>query len=177
MKKDVLKVEFKEIWCNKYVWRIAYQNEDILLRNNFEDVKLKVCSYLAPEYDNEKGILYIKGLFKERDDTLNICTVEEKEEIEKKVKLINQKYGIEKRWRAEKGDTYYSIDLVRFETPEVLEFNTPNDDKRYNNYNYFKTEKQAKEGLKILKQVLVEYKETLEKAEVIINSITEYSED
>lgn len=155
MKEDVLKIEFKEIWDNKYVWKIIYQNDDVFLRNDFSDKKLKVYSYLEPEYSSCEGKLYIRGLFRVRDDKINVCNEEEKKEIEEKVKLINEKYGIEKRWRARKECLYYFIVGSNFYIGNDFDVRDKIDDERYNIGNYFETEKLAVEKLKEIKELLL----------------------
>lgn len=155
MKEDVLKIEFKEIWDNKYVWKIIYQNDDVFLRNDFSDKKLKVYSYFEPEYSSCEGKLYIRGLFRVRDDKINVCNEKEKKEIEEKVKLINEKYGIEKKWRARKEGIYYFIVGSNFYIGNDFDVRDKIDDERYNIGNYFETEKLAVEKLKEIKELLL----------------------
>lgn len=173
MREDVLKIEFEKVF-NKWACRIIYQNIDILKRGKFKDEGIGVFSIDNFDYNHYSDELYILSNINE-DNRVIVVNDKEKEIIEDKVNLINEKYGIEKRWRAEKGEYYYSIDLIRFETSKVLEFNTSDDDKRYNKYNYFKTKKQAEIGLEMIKETLLEYNKTLERTNDIINSIKEYS--
>ena len=64
------------------------------------------------------------------------------EEIKKMIDLINEKYGIPKRWRAEEGEIYYCLYNVGL----VGKNKENRDDIDNNNYmigNYFKTKEQA----------------------------------
>ena len=107
-KEKVLEIEFMPVW-DKWAWRIIKQNEEILKRNNFKDEELNVESFRSPEFLSLANKLFIKGSAESRDDDINICNQEEKALIEEKVKAINEKYVIKKRWRAENGEIYYYI--------------------------------------------------------------------
>lgn len=173
MREDVLKIEFEKVF-NKWACRIIYQNTNILERKKFKDEDIGVFSIDSFDYNHYSNELFILGNVNE-DNKIIVVNNKERKIIEDKVNLINEKYGIEKRWRAEKGGHYYSIDLVQFETSKVLEFNTSDDDKRYNKYNYFKTKKQAEIGLEMIKKTLSKYNKTLERTNEIIKSINDYS--
>ena len=64
--------------------------------------------------------------------------------IENFINLVNEKYGIQKRWRAEEGEYYYyiSLDLGIIKTKSYS--NDDFDNERYNLGNYFQTEAEAK---------------------------------
>ena len=93
MKEDVLKIEFQPVF-EKWVWKITYQNTDVLERGEFKDEEIGVKSSSYPCYYQE--ILWINGKNKGNDNYICFCTAEEKSDIEEKVKLINEKYGIKK---------------------------------------------------------------------------------
>ena len=140
--ENVLEVEFKEIWGNNFAWRIIKQNEEILERGRFGDYDLGVNSTYYPDFSLGFNILYIRGTNKDSDDRINICTLEEKELIEEKVKAINKKYGIVKKWRAERQERYYYINSM-LHIDKDLDYRTVDDDTRYVNNNYFKTKELA----------------------------------
>lgn len=96
-KEDVLKIEFQPAF-DKWAWRIAYQNEEVLKRGEFEDDELEVYAKNSTNPFYEPGELHLRW-WKIADDDVMVCTTEEKAEIEAKVKAINEKYGIPKRWR------------------------------------------------------------------------------
>lgn len=103
MKENVLEIEFIPVW-DKWVWRITKQDEEIFERGEFYDKELKVKSSSYPCYFQEEEILCIKGKNKGNDNFICFCTSEEKILIEHKVKSINEKYGIKKKWRAKKNN-------------------------------------------------------------------------
>ena len=94
-KEDVLKVEFNKVF-DKWGMKIVYQNE-MLKRGTFIDNDIKVSSNYNLWYNRFDDWLYILGKNIEKDDIIAIVTDEEKEIIENKVKLINEKYGIIER--------------------------------------------------------------------------------
>ena len=64
------------------------------------------------------------------------------EDLKSIVNLVNEKYAIPKRWRGERSDKYFTIfgDNVISETTDNY---FPEDKKRYELGNYFKTEEEA----------------------------------
>ena len=148
MKEDVLKIEFIPVW-DKWVWRIIYQNEDVLKRGEFYDEDLKTESVFDPSFIDE--CFYVRGTFDEHDDKINFCTTEEKAIIEEKVKAINEKYGIKKRWRAEKNDYYHYIEGF-ISIVEGIDLNFVEDNERYKVGNYFKSKELAEKYLNDLKK-------------------------
>ena len=151
-KETVLEIEFQPVF-DKWAWKITKQNEEILERWEFTDRELGCESCDSPEFLNET--LYIKGRSDEDDDKINLCTTEEKALIEEKVKAINEKYGIVKRWRAEYGNIYYYIDR-KFQVSCDLENGLFIDDGNYKNGNYFETEAEALEYAEYMKQKSLE---------------------
>ena len=94
-------------------------------------VGYKIDEYIICTEANYKGV----GEYK-------LITNEEKECIENFVNLVNEKYGIPKRWRAKIGDCYYSIsqrNLAFLSKEEERMLDTD----LYNLGNYFKTEEEA----------------------------------
>ena len=140
-KETVLEIEFMPVW-DKWAWKITKQNEEILERNNFKDEELDVASSHSPCF--EESFLFVKGLRRCYDGIINICTSEEKTLIEEKVKAINEKYGIKKRWRADKYKYYHFLGNV-FEICESVEMGFVEDIERYRDGNYFRTKEEAEE--------------------------------
>ena len=64
------------------------------------------------------------------------------EEIKKMIDLINEKYGIPKRWRAEKKGSYFYVADKGCISDTWEDFDSA-DNKRYKLGNYFKTEEEA----------------------------------
>lgn len=162
-KETVLEIEFQPVW-DKWAWRITKQNEEILKRCVFEDKNIGVYSNNYPEYTYSECILNIRGNVKEKDNLINLCTEEEKREIEVKVRNINEKYGITKRWRGKRNDVYFSIDSC-FLCDDDEDFHTKYDNRKYEIGNYFKTEEEAEEYAEYMRKKSLEWHEKRENNE------------
>ena len=156
-KETVIEIEFLPIW-DKWAWRITKQNETIFKRGEFKDDNINVRSVYFPDFNEDEKFLFIKGNSKHMDDKINICTTEEKEIIEEKVKAINEKYGIVRRWKAEKNEIYFCINEC-FETTWRMDCYSNSSNKKYENGNYFKTEKEAEEYAEYMKKCSLEWHE------------------
>jgi len=158
-KEKVLEIEFQPVW-DKWAWRITKQNEEILKRNNFKDEELNVESFESQEFRKMgiKSVLFIRGYSKKGDNDIQICTTEEKALIEEKVKSINEKYGIKKRWRANKYEHYYFLGNI-FEICESTEMGFVEDIERYRDGNYFRTKEEAEEYREYIKKKSLEWHE------------------
>ena len=64
------------------------------------------------------------------------------EDLKSIVNLVNERYGIPKRWRAEGVEKYYFLNNES-EIQNTWECKTKEDEARYNLGNYFKTEEEA----------------------------------
>lgn len=155
-KKDVLELEYKKVF-DMVAIRVKYQNCDILKRGKFEDENLKVRSINAPDYVSELGVLCIQGKIERKDNRIILVSEDDANKIKQKVKELNKKYGIEERWRAERGRGYYYIDseCTAFGT---YDYRCNEDNRRYELGNYFRTEEEAEEKAKKLKEFYKEFK-------------------
>ena len=63
-----------------------------------------------------------------------------------------------KRWRAEYGETYYSL-RDSFTVCDQYENNDSDNDCAWNNYNYFRTEEEAKQAAEEVKECLMKFHE------------------
>lgn len=162
-KEKVLEIVFMPIW-DKWAWKITKQNEEILERKEFLDKELNVESFCYPEFLSLKNKLYIRGSEKSQDDNISICNQEEKELIVEKVKAINEKYGIKKRWRAGNKESYYLM-YPDFSIERDNERYTTVDNTRYEFGNYLKTEAEALEYAEYMKQKSLEWHEKRENNE------------
>lgn len=153
VKEDVLKVRFERVF-DRWGMKISYQ-DDILKRGTFVDSDIKISSNYNLWYNKIDDWLYILGKNIDKDDIIIIVTDEEKKIIENKVKLINEKYGIKKRWRAEKNSTYYLIKGTGFNILDDYDNYSGVDDERYKIGNYFRTRKLAEKKAKEIKELLV----------------------
>lgn len=156
-KENVLEIEFQPVF-DKWAWIVVKQNEEILIRNEFIDKELNVESFRSPEFFPLKNKLFIRGCAKSWDDNISICSQEEKTLIEEKVKAINEKYGIKKRWRGKYNEIYCYIDEF-FEIKTAYERETEKDNERYKVGNYFEIGKEAQEYAEYMKQKSLEWHE------------------
>lgn len=153
MKKEVLILEYQDVFDEKVAVRIVCQDENVLRRGEFEDKDIGVYSVDSPAIMGDK--LFILGDDRECDYDIFMVSKEEAEAVKDKVKKINEKYGEKIKSRGKYGDVYYYIE-------SVLEVKCTKDDfyyadnKRYLNGNYFKTKEQAEEVVKKFKNVLKE---------------------
>lgn len=156
-KKTVLEIEFQPVF-DKWAWRITKQNEEILIRNEFIDEELNVESFRSPEFLSLKNKLFIRGSEKRLDDNISICNQEEKALIEDKVKAINKKYVVKKRWRAKWGENFYYINF-HFEPERSIEFFLEEDDDIYKSGNYFETAEEVEEYAEYIKKCSLKWHE------------------
>lgn len=141
-KEKVLEIEFQEVF-DKVAIRIKYQNFEVLKRGEFEDREIGVVSFNNPCYlSYPYNQLHLKGKFKIDDDFIFTVTKEEFKNIKNMVEAINEKYGIPKRWRAEKEKEYFFVTGTNEITADEEYYNKA-DNVRYELGNYFKTEEEA----------------------------------
>ena len=133
-KEKVLEIEFKEIW-GKYAWRIV--KNKIPFNLNLSEVFNKEVKLVAHNKDTIYIFYDLGGTWDVLDEEILIYE-NDKIQIENFVKEINSKYGIPKRWRANKGELYYIIDSMG----RILDFKEnydTSDNEYYELGNYFKT--------------------------------------
>ncbi len=148
--ETVLEIEYEKVF-DEYAVRISKQNEDILQRGKFEDTELNVYSKYC--FDLESSNLFLRGICDNKDNKSILVCEENLEIIKTKVKLINEKYRILKRWRANKDKMYYYIDS-RAKIDTLVEYFDEGDDARYSYGNYFKTKEDAEKKLAKIKEIL-----------------------
>ena len=147
-KENVLEIEIKKVFLG-YAW---------LIKRN----KLKVIRDLGTQSRPGRSEFYDKELFvelKQHDnyyeeikygtpernyffENNRLMSEEEKEKLIEIVNKINEKYGIPKRWRAEKNKTYYLINYYGH-VCDVIEENIERDNEFFEQGNYFKTKEEA----------------------------------
>ena len=155
--ETVLELEFQPVF-DKWAWRIIKQNEEILKRGEFVDKEIGVSSICFSDFYRRRKVLFLRGSFNSMDDKINICTSEEKTLIEEKVRAINEKYGIKKRWRAKRGEEYFYVNDF-CEIYGETDFNYAVDGVRYDFGNYFKTEAEALEYAEHMKKCSLKWHE------------------
>lgn len=140
-KEKVLEIETQEIF-DKIAIRIKYQNFEVLKRGKFKDEEIIVESACAPDYINLNNKLYIQGEVESGDNRVFLVDKEDLKNILEKVNKINEKYGMPKRWRGERSDKYFSI-FGDSKISKVTDNYFPEDQRRYEWGNYFKTEEEV----------------------------------
>lgn len=151
--EDVLQVEYIETF-EKYAVRISYQNEDVLKRGEFRDEYLKVKSVNGFQY-SDMYVLFLRGVDRSRDNCEEILTKEQFDDVMDKVRMINQKYGLKKLWRANYGGCYWYIQGlvdVNFAEDKRMHFSNS----CYETGNYFRTKEDAELYLDKFKRELKE---------------------
>ena len=142
-KENVLEIEYQEVF-DSVVFRIKYQNDEILKRGKFADWDIRVISNdnESVGYHNIHNFLNIRNNYTRADTRNFLVTKTEFKSIKERVEKLNEKYGIPKRWRAERSDKYFTIfgDGEFYETTDNY---LPEDVIRYELGNYFKTEEEA----------------------------------
>lgn len=106
-KEEVLKLEYLKINDDYTIATIVYQNDEILKRNHFKDYELGVKSFVNPEFVYPN--LYVRGYKTELDNLPITIPNEHLEFVKDKVKKLNEKYGIVKKWCPNINDNYYTI--------------------------------------------------------------------
>ena len=138
-KEKVLEIEFKEVWDNKWAWRVV--KNDIPFTNQLKEIK---SDGVKIKYDY-KDILFLYDNFEGHYEMLGNETLlmdDEKLKLEKFIGYVNQKYGIPKRWRAKEGEEYYFLD-GKCEIWNTNEIKKKIDDVFFEQGNYFKTKEEA----------------------------------
>lgn len=147
-KESVLEIEFMPVW-DKWAWKV---------------MKNKLDPGFEFEYLKNSNANIIRLNFGFVIDDRYLINDSEKEKLEKSIKVINEKYGIKKRWRAEKGSYYYFIDH-ELEINDKIDCRYKFDNEMYENGNYFQTTEEAKEYAEYMKKKSLEWHEMRENNE------------
>ena len=142
-KENVLEIESQEVF-DRVAVRIKKLDDDFFAGGLLkEDVKKYKCQFLESPTDLEQRIIWIYDDIYLSDNDIN-CYCEEKiKQIKEFVDYVNEKYGILKRWRAEKNDEYFFIN--NYGIVLNLEETYSNEDNcNYELGNYFKTDEEAR---------------------------------
>lgn len=152
-KEKVLEIEITKINDNWSVWDIKKINRKIL-KNGIND---KFCindnNYHFEITEGDTDFYYTVNLSLQEAPVLNLnCRDEEiipnlieNNQVNDLVLIIteiNKKYGIIKRWRGQRSDKYFTI-FGDGEFGETVDNYFPEDQRRYEWGNYFKTEEEA----------------------------------
>ena len=142
-RENVLEIEYQEVF-DSVVFRIKYQNDEILKRGKFEDWDIRVVSNdnESVGYHNIHDFLNIRNNYTRADTRNFLVTKTEFKSIKERVDKLNEKYGIPKRWRAEQKKGYFYIHSNGL-VDETMESYKTMDNQRYELGNYFRTEEET----------------------------------
>ena len=162
-RKDVLEIKIIDTLITEngidYIICKLSQNTEVLKRGvNTEYSK----SFEYPGWDIRNKQLYTLGVIKEYDNLPFAVPTSDIELLKEKVKAINEKYGIKKRWRAEKGSYYYFIDH-ELEINDKIDCQYKFDNEMYENGNYFQITEEAEEYAEYMKKCSLEWHEKRDK--------------
>ena len=134
-KEKVLEIEFKEVWDNKWAWRIIKNKVDF--KNTSGEISFGIIKLTC----SIKYNLYIFDTYSLKWELLNsdnLLDFDLKTDIQDFVNYVNKKYGIPKIERANKGEKYYIIDSLG-RVIDLKEIYDTSDNEYYNLGNYFKS--------------------------------------
>ena len=137
-KENVLEIEFQKVW-DMWAWQVIKNKLEMKDNEFFIEANTKLM--LKVGYKIDEYIIYTETNYKGVGE-YKLITNEEKECIENFINLVNQKYGIPKRWRAQAGNLFYYITSDGDIESDYEDLSDENMD-MYNLGNYFKTEKEA----------------------------------
>ena len=162
-KEDVLELKIIDTLITEdgidYIICKLSQNTEVLKRGlNTEHSK----SFEYPGWDIRNKQLYTLGVTKEYDNLPFAVPTSDIELLKEKVRAINEKYGIKKRWRAKHNKYYYYIDF-QFKINWTVEAFAKGDDISYNLGNYFETKEEAEKYAEYMKKYSLEWHEKRDK--------------
>lgn len=141
-KEKVLEIEYQDVF-DKVAVRIKKLDYDFFAGGLLkEDVEKYNCSFIESPTDLEERIIWLYGDIYLSDNDIHCYCEETIKQIKEFVDYVNEKYGISKRWRAEKGKKYYFLN-TECEIRNIWEDKTKENETRYNLGNYFKNEEEA----------------------------------
>ena len=163
-KEEVLKLNYIKINDEYTIATIIHQNDEILKREYFIDDKLLVASMEKPEFDYPT--LYIRG-YKTKSDNLPI-TIPNKhlEFVKEKVKKLNEKYGVVKKWCPDIDDRYCYISFGSTNSINYSIWGNRSIENRFLQKNLiFKTEEEARFVANKMLENVDKYREEYQKGE------------
>ena len=141
-KEKVLEIEYQEVFDEVAV-RIKNINNNFFSDGFYkEDVEKYNCSREESPYNSEERVLFLGDDIIISNKSIYCYTQEKIKEIKEFVDYVNEKYGIPKRWRGKRSDKYFSI-FGDSEISEITDNYFPEDQRRYEWGNYFKTLEEA----------------------------------
>ncbi|WP_144039572.1 hypothetical protein KSU03_12210 [Fusobacterium polymorphum] len=137
-KENVLEIEFQKVW-DMWAWRVI--KNKLQMKDNEFFIEANTKLMLKVGYQIDEYIICTEANYKGIGEYELITNVEKKH-IENFINLVNQKYGIPKRWRAQAGNLFYYITSDGDIESDYEDFSDENMD-MYNLGNYFQTKEEA----------------------------------
>lgn len=163
-KEEVLKLEYTKINDDYIIATIVYQNDDVLKRSSFRDYELDVISTRQPEF--EYPFLFVRGYKTELDNMPFVIPNKHLEFVKEKVKKLNEKYGVVKKWCPDIDDKYYYISFVSTNSINYSVWGNRSMENMYLDKNLiFKTEEEAKFVANKILENIDNYREEYQKGE------------
>ena len=163
-KEEVLKLEYAKINDDYIIATIVYQNDDVLKRSSFRDYELDVISTRQPEF--EYPFLFVRGYKTELDNMPFVIPNKHLEFVKEKVKKLNEKYGVVKKWCPDIDDKYYYISFVSTNSINYSVWGNRSMENMYLDKNLiFKTEEEAKFVANKILENIDNYREEYQKGE------------
>lgn len=163
-KEEVLILEYTKINNDYTIATIVYQNDNVLKRSCFTDCELEVESHINPEF--MFPILFIKGYKNKSDNKPIIIPNEHLQFVKEKVKKLNEKYGVVKKWCPDIDDKYYYISFVSTNSINYSVWGNRSMENMYLDKNLiFKTEEEAKFVANKILENIDNYREEYQKGE------------
>lgn len=163
-KEEVLILEYTKINNDYTIATIVYQNDNVLKRSCFTDCELEVESCEKPEFIYP--ILFIKGYKNKLDNKPIIIPNEHLQFVKEKVKKLNEKYGISKKWCPDIDDKYYYISFGSTNSINYSVWDNRSLENLYLDKNLiFKTEEEAKFVANKILENIDNYREEYQKGE------------
>ena len=138
-KENVLEIEFKEVWKDRWAWKIIKNEVDF--KNTGGEI---VLHHIKINCANKENLYVFHNWLAEWEliDDHTLIDSDLKIDIQDFVNYINKKYGIPKRWRAQAGNLFYYITSDGDIESDYEDFSDENMD-MYNLGNYFKTKEET----------------------------------
>ena len=153
-KEKVLEIEITKINDNWSCWFVKNMNKKILKKDfikqfyrddknfhiNVDEQKTEFEYWSQDGWSPEEPILYLD--YCEVNTTPYLIKKENVQDLKTIVDLVNEEYGIPKKWRAGKNKTYYLINYYGC-VCGVTEENIERDNVFFEQGNYFQTKEEA----------------------------------
>lgn len=152
-KENVIEIEFLPVW-DKWAWRVTKDNLKYDEKNILEFIFNDEGDRIKIEKKYEFYRFMCSGKYIICSSETNLLTGIQKNNFIEIIRVINEKYGTQKLWRANKGEFYYYFNMLG-QTGEEIESQSRFNDICYDSGNYFKTREEAEKYQVKTKEMLL----------------------